>query len=217
MFQHEVKNIYIGEVTGWKPWSNTLVYYPLTSDLNDYSWNNHNLSIKSGSVTYSNNMATLTRVWYDWWGLNWFEWDFTMLAYTTNTWWNKWFYPSTNTSWYPQMWMTRWNSKIEFWYVQDWGTQNFLSYNYSASWVHLIAEVKTNSKMIIYVDGVEVANSSGTYQKVKPDSSQNNIWIGTNVNWSWTVTYWWVIVENKARTAQEVANYYNNTKSNYWL
>ena len=26
-----------------------------------------------------------------------------------------------------------------------------------------------------------------------------------------------VIIENKARTAQEVLNYYNNTKSKYWL
>lgn len=199
------------------PSDKTLIYYPLASDLNDYSWNNHNLSIKSGSVTYSNNMATLTRVWYGWWGLNWLEWDFTMLAYTTNTWWNKWFFPSTDANWAPQMWLARWNSQIGFWYYQYWGTLNYLSYNYSASWIHLIAEVKTSSKMIIYVDGVEVANSSGTYQKVRPDSSQNNVWIGTNINWSWTVTYWWVIVETKARTADEILNYYNKTKSNYWL
>ena len=30
-------------------------------------------------------------------------------------------------------------------------------------------------------------------------------------------TYWEIIVEDKARTAQEVSDYYNQTKANYWL
>ena len=57
-------------------------------------------------------------------------------------------------------------------------------------------------------------NSSGTVP------SWSIIWVWGYTANNTNVRKWWiseVIVENKVRTDQEIANYYNRKKSNYWL
>lgn len=50
---YKVNKRYVGtqqvRPSGWKPWSNTIAYYPLETDANDASWNWHNASWVSGS------------------------------------------------------------------------------------------------------------------------------------------------------------------------
>lgn len=206
----------------WREWrapgANTLAYRPLDSDLNDYSWNNHHFSIASWNVSYSDNMATLTRCICSWWWMNGFVWDFTMLMYTTNAWGDVWLFPICDSRGYPSLYVGYW------WNVVWWGFVNLnnliwytVTYSYSGAWVHLVAFVKTDNAIIIYLDGVEVNRVSWTYTNMYNGSWTNNTWLGTNVIWTWTSTYWNIIIENKARTAQEISNYYNQTKWNYWI
>ena len=37
---------------GWQPWANTIAYYPLETDANDYSWNNKNPTTVGSAVTF---------------------------------------------------------------------------------------------------------------------------------------------------------------------
>ena len=55
----------------WQPGANTVWYRPLEEDLNDYSWNNNDFTLKTWSVTY----------WTTSWG-----WKYTY--FDTNTWTN---------------------------------------------------------------------------------------------------------------------------------
>lgn len=45
--------MYIGQdkirPSGWQPWANTVVYYPLTEDILDHSWNSYNLTAYGGN------------------------------------------------------------------------------------------------------------------------------------------------------------------------
>jgi hypothetical protein len=48
VWSNEVSAVYVWDTqiypAGWKPWANTLAYYPLETDTKDYSWNNRNLT-----------------------------------------------------------------------------------------------------------------------------------------------------------------------------
>lgn len=64
------------------------------------------------------------------------------------------------------------------------------------------------SEILIYKDGVQFWSTS----------------ISGNLKGTatcWFVIEWWtfgqIIIENRAWTAQKVADYYNNSKWNYWL
>lgn len=49
----------------WQPWAKTIAYYPLTTNANDTSWNNNDLTADS-SITYSSNWAYMPNSNYTW-------------------------------------------------------------------------------------------------------------------------------------------------------
>lgn len=196
------------------PWDNTLAYRPLKENLNDYSWNWHNFT---WDATFSWNMATFYRIKNSWFSLAWYSWDFTIIAYSDSSQTNWMVYPWINSSAYPS---------IGLWCAWTWADFSFVNPNNTArislsstvnAWKHFVAWVKTSSKIYLYVDWVLVNQQTGTYWDMHYESILNNTRIWVNVNWSWNSTYWGVIIESKARDADEILSYYNQTKSDYWL
>ena len=204
----------------WQPWANTLAYYPLTSTTTIYeqSWKNKDL----------------TNTWVTFWTYQWVDcaylpWD--EFLYNTSQYWLSW--PFTVSLWAYYVWFTsmyaqnprfygdsNWNIGIRvvgssrvIWYnPKGWSTTTRVTEN---SWANYIVTYDgTNCKLYINSTNVDTtAKSWYTY-------TDRYLWIGKFYQ-SWTDYWkWWVsefIMENKARTAQEVSDYYDRTKANYWL
>lgn len=213
----------------WLPTSTTVAYYPLTtiSTVNDQSGNNRNLT---------NNWATFwTYGWADCMRLNssssylqWNIWDISQYSHTISIWaYKTWWgggYPLT------QRWL--WDSNHKWWVELIQRSSNYIRYafwfddldspnNYSTwAWHNVVLQYnKSSNSQIMYIDWTKVGERSCTYTHTI--YSTTNFVIGKDVPLS-SSEYWNgylsnYIVESKLRTAQEIANYYNSTKSNYWL
>lgn len=220
-----IKKIYVGTnlvrpIEPRTPWANTLAYRPLKSDLNEASWKSWlNWSIGSWSVSYSNNMATVERLQINGSSvLNGRGWDFTILAYTESASSSETaFFPIITPTGYPGIKFWIYNNTTQFAYVTTWDVWNVATAQTVWSGVHLMVAVKTATSLKLYIDWVLVWEDTGSYPKVKSDSYSNHCWLGRDVVWTWTCTFGNLIVENKAWSAQEIANYYNQTKSDYGL
>jgi hypothetical protein len=70
----------------------------------------------------------------------------------------------------------------------------------------------------LYMNGSSVGSGTSTINSFRDEF---RIWVNDGDSWTTPKYMTWymsdLIVENKARTAEETANYYNSTKSNYWL
>lgn len=212
----------------WQPWANTVAYYPLDTNFNDFSWNWYNLS--KGSWTF---ITTLS-----WVGCASFNGEQNQ-AYAANSSvpaWNTnsalaWVYCTRGN--YTQQWVLCSGSNSDTWeirwmgvvqnkaYVTDWKT-------FDAPWTsdiyngwHLICFTRTSGQWIkLYVDGslettsTVLGNRSATWLTIWAKS----VWwpyLNHTEPFKWYISN--VIFENKIRTATEILDYYNNTKSNYWL
>ena len=200
----------------WQPWANTVGYYPLTSDFTDQSGNWYDLSVSNASIT------TL-----DWVSCAYYSGG---RAYnSTPSVWSKrtlstWFYNQTSWvligTWADQntfqcmMLSNAWAWKIQ---ISDFHTIWYDTSNISSNaWHHAVA-VCDGANMYLYIDWV-LANSWTHAQ------TDNSTWVSA---WGKPFldanpdTYTWylskVIIENAAWTAQEVADYYDQTKANYWI
>lgn len=222
--------IYMRRKEWWQPWANTLAYRPLKSDFNDHSGNEYHLTnlnnatviqTKDGvSCAYTNG----SNAWLYTSALNasviWQ--DFTCSFYWNSTTWT-WVHVAISEngafSW--------WNIDINKW-------QNLLyaeilngstavptltkTTTISSWWHNVILTHSSDGETALYYDWV-LQNTATMYL------ATDSYWVGVNYNNQWQpvqIIYylWWigeVIIEDKARTAQEVTDYYNNSKSEYWL
>lgn len=204
-------------VPWWQPWPNTLAYYKLEEDLNDYSWNNRNLSMWGWSYSYS----TLTSgKKYCVTNVNAYtsplSMPFDKNAYTMS----GWFYITTKSSngaiyievvvWSqgrPRFFIT-WSGDISWicWIDNTWVSR------VSWQWYYVVA-THENWTAKCYVNGNLVWTRSFTWSW----TSWNFYINPSNANYR---AGWWVseiIIENKTRTQQEISDYYDQTKWNYWL
>lgn len=200
-----IKNMYIGEYW-WHPWANTIAYYPLTSDINDYSWNNRNLTQGTWTVTYNSNtnmaeidgkltysQALLPRssdftFWFWCYPNSWNN------IGDENSWWPLWY--MVNMPWEP-----KWNFKI-------WGSWKRLWWTSTVSWPCHLMVTRSGSTFTLYVNWQpdSTITNSGTID------SSNDFYIVSRPDWIGAV-----IIESVARTATEVTDYYDQTKWNYGL
>lgn len=207
----------------WQPWENTLAYRPLQSDLNDYSGNWHNFSINTWSVSYSDNMATISwRLTCTFSQLNNYSGDFTFSWWTVYSSTENWFYPccldSGGSIYYPNTWFLIGNTKARFW--AKFGGSNtavFAQTDFSSSdtSIHLITWTKSSTELKLYIDGVLINTNSWSFSSLY-NSSTTILWR----NWattSWSSKWSCLIVEDRVRTVEQVANHYNTTKSKYWI
>lgn len=211
----------------WKPWENTLAYYPLDWDILDYSGN-----------------------WYNWTWANWTEKYTTLSSWIQVAEFSWWVSRVTTTfSWTPKtvsVWACK-STKLSDPSPNDWKQIIWQNSADSGAW-WIFRNVTTNSvSHIYYVDGNTYVDLSNTEYKdkwihylVTVDWNTTKFYLNweykwsvdkaINVNrslWMWTAPYdsnsrytlyWYiseVILEDKGWTTQEVAKYYNRSKSNY--
>lgn len=216
---------------GWRqPWANTLLYLPLQTDVIDQSgnnrstfwygtssfttvWNVPSANFSSGKISVSN--------------------DFITTALTEKTI-SCWVYPtfssvnSDNTFLY---WLVTDNcffaltfvssSKIDSWTWDHWNlTTADLGYSQN-QWMLVTTTCKDwadNNK--VYINWNLAVQWQWTNRPRWYSSATFNLWtfIGwTHNTYAWNINISNVILEDKARTAQEVSDYYNSTKSLYGI
>ena len=226
-YEKLMKNAYIGEYR--VPWSNTYIYYPLTSDLKDVMWNwntwtmhwtctfssttgiyvtgeswNYvtwlsvginnrsvftlNVWIKPNAYAYFNNVRCL--LWND---AGWYDWFSLKLEWR---WPSQWFYPAL-ASGSSQMFS---NSSVTAWW----------------SWKNVCITRDSSGNYKYYINWTVSQTWSGG---VPNNYSELWLWYSNSYGTSrWaTLNIKDYIVETVTRTSEQVAWYYNQTKSQYWI
>lgn len=221
----------------WSPWINTYMYFPLTnsSKLADMSWNWRNLTSYRWYVTYWTfawvdcaNLAQDSLYISSWISLNINNWaTFSIWFQETSA------MPYDNAS-LIEMWTSRSTSSDDVQYTganinKTWkwsthgvqikrnsegqGTVTATSYNQRYN----VVFVKPNSSSYLLYLNWQAVSSLQWYSETYPTKTTFRIWRNQAYNRSFN---WYIsnaIVENKAWSAQDVLDYYNLTKSEYWL
>jgi hypothetical protein len=204
----------------WQPWANTIAYYEFNNNLNDSSGNSHDMTMRTWSFTYwtENSWAKYVYMPRDAWTNYWTY----SLSYndTTLSFWRKWTANSSSASVFLEIWYNPYlyarlsqNVHVE--------ANRFDGWTYAA-WTtrHYYTIVYENGTMYIYMDGVLVNSwvpqwDLDTTRNVR--FVLNQIWDTNSQNYTneWYLSE--LIWESKAWTAQEISDYFNQTKANYWI
>ena len=203
---------------GWQPWANTLLYVPMKSDLDDHSGNN---------VSMTNNWVVIEN-WF--WKFNWTSsyiyttnnFSLASTPFTVSFWMNV---NSINTSWL--IWHNLYSSGYKWWnmYIVNSKIRSEFTPNWWKIWTNtinvnqwmLVTLTADSSWRTLYKDWTQVSTWSSSITFIA-----TSLYMGCG-SWTSTPDHFYngymsnVIIEDKVRTAQEVADYYNLTKSNYWL
>lgn len=205
------------------PWSNTLLYLPLTTDASNKA---------SSWITTTNNWVTFTRVWaincaYFNWTSNYIKSsNYSFQNWTTVAWiyvtpWDEQFYYLYNKAW-SLAWHDSFYSKnslsISYWHAASatsmsamrWrcDTWKWVLYVWKKSWSNYTAMVY-NSDTPTYITG----------GNPKYDATSSSwamyIWCTEFVDtfWKWYISEF--IEETKVRTDEEITSYFNSTKWDY--
>ena len=222
--------------SGWQPWANTIAYYPLTSEttVNDMSGNNRNLTnrwwvtfwthywISCANITWNSDSPHQNSK-YLYWDVTWFP------TWAWQRTYNFWMYQDNQATSQNAMYIAQWTAGMNKMVVvlqwRDFSWNVWLTSYWYWSGVtspiiwewHNIIITYSWSKFSYYVNGEEKINWVHT---VDTSSSLVSIWWTSQEANTWSSFNWCfssLILEDKERTAQEVANYYNLTKSNYWI
>ena len=210
--------------TPWRhPWANTIAYYPLETDANDYSWNSRDATnnwatfttegwVDCASFSDGTTKISLPALW-------------TLTTLTASVWFKTininpdsvilQIAPSTNdenfvlgcNNWTWALSRYTWTSyNITDWNVSDWTWHNMVGTYTSSWWAKL------------YVDWVYIWDDS-TATTVSWDLGYSFIW--WHQSWqSWYAYIGYisnVILEDKEWTSTEVSDYYDETKWDYWI
>ena len=223
---YKLQKIYIGQNqvrpdTWWKPWANTIAYYKFDWNLNDSSGNNRNLSMYTGSFSYTTTS----------WGAKYVR--FNSSAYT-----NTLSIPFNRTAY-----------TISGWYTLDAVSSSYqkILLDMRADSNYRPRAYSYNNEMVWVVsfEGRWATFVANSWYYIVTVYNNNVVTSYINTNVEWTETYSWsatsctlrlnrasdntssiygngwgiseLIIENKARTAQEISDYYNQTKANYWI
>jgi len=205
---------------GWQPWANTIAYYPLSSNLIDASWNSSDI-IPSDSSSVIGNYQGI-----DCFNLNWYYCtvsNIDTLATSNEYTFNFWLYRTarfdimyaengSRWAWWLMMYsgesQARWGNKTN-------QSTAFFEPPYN-TWLNIVFTVLNwewsiyvnNNKTVLKSSWVLAPNHNGTPLIIGGDYAYNN-----QGNWYLSK----LIIEDRWWTAQEVADYYNQTKATYWL
>lgn len=199
----EIKNIYIWEyVEPRTPWVNTVAYYKLESDVND----------TMGTYNLTNSWITFGSLW----GVvcanfngssSYASWNFYSFG-TNELTCSAWGYPNSNIQ---GVWYCLGNSTLVLssinWFV-DWTSaptpaNQWTNIVFTIGW----GKLKIYSNWVLYLDTNFSNNVNWTLRLWR---NQNAV---APLNWGLSE----IIFEKVAWTAQEVTDYYNLTKWDYWL
>ena len=226
---------------GWNPWANTLLYLPLESDIKDYSWNNRDVSTNSW-MTQSTVWGKACYVVGNTWWINLWTWALSWIKPSTNQFTfslrinvsstsspNRCYFEWAVYNQYRLYLGREYNTKKPRFLVIKNNADNMTVMN-NAAWDNqwsLITFTINDGTVNFYINWVKDSHYPITWV--------DNHWFGTRTStseqwiWLFNIRDWLssngaancavsnCIMESVARTAQEVANYYNQTKSNYGL
>lgn len=212
----KIKKVYLGQRQIYPdeprtPGENTVFYIKWEWDITDY-WPNH--------YTFTNNSVTINDDYL------YFPWTNSNGLYNSSV--NQ---PSTNTfnvRVYVETAVKSWRNNPRILAYADTTDRDYLGYWDTNSWTYKIngtnyeitrgtrfnlCSIKDNGTVKIYVNGAYISSFSHNY-----NSSGTRIWskhISSYDPHKWRMAK--IILESKARTDQEVVDYFNQTKSNYGL
>lgn len=228
---NKIQKIYIGDhylvYPKWKPWSNTLVYYKFDWNLDDSSGNWYNLT-NSWTISYSSSPSSIV--------LNSPAYLYTNISDSFNHNWtlNTYVKITTRVIWLSCL-MAKWqwssrrmlicgllqDGKLTFdfygsWNKADWTIATSLNQWYNVCYTYNY----TTRNYKAYLNWVKDIDATLWWQYTI-STQQLNIWALANAtsdaNYRVIGNVDEYIIESKEWTAQEIADYYNQTKSNYWL
>lgn len=195
----------------WQPWANTIIYYNFANNVNDQSWNNNNATA-SWTISYGTNYVDLTS-----WKLQ--VPDMSYANDMTISFWTKCNAASNTGALFDVI--NSGHNKIIFrieWVkmYSDYPSYSPYNYTYSTSRRYLVATFDS-SWVKYYIDGALVATETA-WSSTPWASGWSYIWAHWDGGWWNPQLYaWYFIIEDKARTATEISDYYNLTKWDYWL
>ena len=210
MFEHELKNAYIGYVR--TPWSNTIAYFPFEEDQLDHSgsytldktWTQQTLwfsfSLTNSSLLLSSTPST-TKTTSCWLKID----SFSHHTYSWQAWLIR------DSPWCYLLWDAS-HTPTGYCYLWDWSNEHIVSAPYQNWWNYLAKVVDTtNNKMLFYLNWTkyEINSINQAYWNMVAFSSWSSC--------SLTTTLSELILADRERTATDVADYYNSTKSKYWI
>ena len=203
----------------WKPWANTLIYYNFEDNINDQSWNSRNATsgwtISYWTTTQGKKYINLS----SWWLV------FPNLSYSTPTTFavrfkqnsssgDDWVFDMSTWWWDGVIMRVRWTQFATRY--PNWWTSKSVSFGTSWS----LAVVSCSSSWInYYMNWNSTAVWTTTAWNSTYTASWSRIWTEWQSNYerNQDLYVWSFIIENKAWTVDDYINYYNLTKSNYWL
>lgn len=214
----------------WKPWANTVAYYPLTSTttVNDMSGNGKNLT-NYGATFWTYQWVDCANIYLN---SKYIKGNVdTFPTWANPRTWNFWCYNSNaSAQQYEEAYFFNWTEKtanymVLFWIWTD--NKEFVSQRWTWSswnltplrqqWFNACL-VYTWTKFVYYRNWAYVWEWTYTI---------NTQWTEFRIGWPRTSgdAWWdrfsgymsWFILENKWWTEQEAVDYYNTTKSTYWL
>lgn len=208
--------VYYKVESWWKPWVNTIAYYELNWDATDTTGNYDGTA---SNVTYTTLASWIQVATFN--GSN-SKIDIAsplvnnLSTFTVNVWFND----TANN--FGDV-LNNQSNDI------NWIFMDSINWTQFRVWLGWGGNTNTNFTLNVWHNAVLVYNN-GTYI-VYFDSQQDYTEVFTYANWTnmaiwcrsqaqdrfWTWYISKVIFEDKARTAQEISDYYNQTKSNYWL
>lgn len=202
-WEHEMVNAYIWEDT-WKPWSNTVMYYPFVNDQLDKVWSS------SISTTWTNEA-----LWYTFSS----SWQMWITNPPTNCRFVSVWVKYNSANWQYNQWpMTYiWWMLYNFWHSNSSYLKKFQAQTASSSW-NVSSEQSTSTwiwyYMAFWYDWTK-AIAYINWSKVREQTM--------SVYTSWTMFIWSQINETLSEyiwesvfwTESEIQSYYYNTKSNY--
>ena len=205
----------------WQPWANTLVYYPLENDTNDHSGNSNNLTGTVSYVTSANKQVAK------------FSWNSHLTASSSVV--------SVQT-FTISFWVKLNSNSSEQCLVANANTDSWINitkfpnsydiyglYGPSRWWMNTGPVNPWSWTWVHYVSVFEGSNSIKTYSNWnltdQTSISSNIAYPSVNFSLWWSVTRWrnfdgWlseVIIEDRLWSAQEISDYFDQTKSLYWI
>lgn len=210
---------------GWQPWANTIAYYPLDTDFkNTVTWTAltaHNSATIWTLGTVSCLDLTANNSYLDGTVSTLPQWNHDR----TNIFWVSYTAFSHNPSYY---YWTSWGwradivySDTPIWWSQYWYTYNTdVSLTPADAWKwYLVAITISSWTVSMYVNWQYKTNTAWSWYtpSLNTNGTTLNLWYvprdGRYLKWYLSK----FIIEDKARTSQEISDYYNLTKWNYWL
>jgi hypothetical protein len=211
--------------TWWQPWANTVAYFPFKNDTLDTQWNltlTYN-QIQQDTVGYK--VTGWVRTSYTWHTVNYVGGWYNIQQLQT-TW--SWKCVALNCVDNPAMWNypvhtnnTPLNQKFYVFKNSSFSLATVSAPISNEVWHHVaISYVQSENKTYGYLDWTQYLIYSGKWYNFWDNSIIFGSWNNNNtdtISWDWICLVSDVIFESQWWTAQDVSDYYNLTKSNYWL